>query len=506
MFCPKCGQGLVPQARFCAHCGADIQSLLQQSEKPPSPSQKNVSEVHESQSDIPKPDTPAQKAQKAEPEVQETFSTKMEVPPITSSGNPLAAAVGKNQAYYLSEFQRIQAGDKSRFNWAAFLFGPAFCLYRKCEDLFKRYFLIAIPLILIGYLVQTIGTVQFNLMLITGGGIITGVGGILGFVNLIRLGIQFNQLYYERCSGSVSPDRYGTSIKAAAAFYAVVILSVALIGGAGTIAIRHQHSAIFGPDTPGVFDMSDIQGSITDTSGSPSHPIVLPSGSANEFDDVIGLWENENGNGDILYIFYEDETAQRAYAEVATDATYFVVELTRPSGEYIHGILPETQDSSACEIELNWIGNGFEATLYHDEYFVDYITFVPYGLDESGYQEPSYTSGYGFDALTGIWEDERNNGYYLMVGYADETKQRAFALVSTATADFEVELTLSSEDSAEGVMMGYRSEPLYAISICRYKYWVEANIYYGEYGFEEFIKFVPADLLTCPYENPYYVP
>ena len=131
--------------------------------------------------------------------------------------------------------------------------------------------------------------------------------------------------------------------------------------------------------------MSDIQGSLTDSSESSSHSVRLPSGDAHEFDDVIGLWENENGNGDTLYIFYEDETAQRAYAEVSTDATYFVVELTRPSGEYIHGVLLETQNSSACEIELSWIGNGFDATIYHDEYFVDYITFVPVGYgDELG--------------------------------------------------------------------------------------------------------------------------
>lgn len=514
MFCPKCGQELIPQTRFCAYCGADIQSMLQQTEKAPSAPQEKTPVVHEAQNDPPVPDVSDQ--EKLEAQAPEMEQKLQEAIPIETGSlqsingdDPLAAVVGKNQAYYLPEFHKIRVGEKSRFNWAAFLFGPAFCLYRKCEGLFKRYFLISISLVLIGCLVQTIGTVQGNLMLITGGMIITGVGGILGLVNSIRLGLRFDQLYYERCSGPISPDKFGTSVRSAFVFYAAIILSVSLIAGAGILANRHQYSTIFKSDTPGVFDISDIQGSLVDTSGSFSQPMGLPSDDTNEFDDVIGLWENENGNGDFLYIFYEDETAQRAYAEVATDEVHFVAELTRICGEIIHGVSPETQDSSYCEIELEWIGDGFEATIYYDEYFVDYITFVPSELNEYGYQGPSYlidTGNYGFDALTGIWMDEEDNGYYLMIGYADETKQRAYAQVSTAAADFEVELTLTNEDSAEGNVMGYGSEPLYAISICRYKYWLEVSIYYGEYDFEDFIKFVPADLLTCPYENPYYVP
>lgn len=205
MFCPKCGQELVPQARFCTHCGADIQSLLKQPESPPSTSQEITPEVHEHQNDPPKPDAPAQEIHeaqipKAEPEVQETFSAKTEEPPNTSDGDPLAIAVGKNQAYYLPEFQKIRSGEKSRFNWAAFLFGPAFCFYRRSSDLFKRFFLFSTVLVFVGYLVTAVGTVLFNLTAIVAGGIILAIAGIWQLINMIRLGKQFNQHYYKRCA------------------------------------------------------------------------------------------------------------------------------------------------------------------------------------------------------------------------------------------------------------------------------------------------------------------
>lgn len=80
-----------------------------------------------------------------------------------------------------------------------------------------------------------------------------------------------------------------------------------------------------------------------------------------------------------------------------------------------------------------------------------------------------------------------------------------YASVSTAAADFEVELTLYSDESAGGYETYGGSEPFYAIDLTRYKYWLEAEIYYGEYGFSDNINFVPVDPATCPYANPYYI-
>lgn len=384
MFCPKCGQELVPKARFCAHCGADIQSLLQQSGKTPSTSQENVAEIHEAQDNPPKPDIPVQKIQetqppKAEPEVRETLSTKAEPLLNTSDDDSLDAVVGKNQAYYLLEFQKIRTGEKSRFNWAAFLFGPAFCLYRKCEDLFKRYFLIPIPLILIGYLVQTIGTVQFNLMLITGGGLITAAGGILGFINLIRLGLRFNQLYYKRCSGTVSPNKFGTSIKAAAVFYTVIILTVALIGGAGAVAIRQQYASIFDDDILDISDRSKPAQAPEDESEIfDQSEVMFPAPIAGQFDNLIGVWQDEYGN--YVNVYYTDETMQWANVDVATAAGDFIAELILTDDGGASGVVMGYGTETKYAINLNRYLEYLEATIYYGEYdFSDTIRLVPGG-------------------------------------------------------------------------------------------------------------------------------
>lgn len=121
--------------------------------------------------------------------------------------------------------------------------------------------------------------------------------------------------------------------------------------------------------------------------------------------------------------------------------------------------------------------------------------------------EPSQTSpsqAGAFDPFVGTWQAEDSYGEYLFIGYVDGSKSRAYALVSTAAADFEVELTSVTDESASGYETYGGSEPFYAIDVTRYKYWLETEIYYGEYGFSDYIKFVPADPATCPYTNPYY--
>lgn len=109
-----------------------------------------------------------------------------------------------------------------------------------------------------------------------------------------------------------------------------------------------------------------------------------------------------------------------------------------------------------------------------------------------------------FDDFIGIWQDEYGYGNYLFIGYSDESKSRAYVWVATATDEFEAELSPVTDGYTNGLVMSVGSEPLYAIDINRYKYWLETTVYYGEYGFSEDIKFVPADPATCPYENPYY--
>lgn len=122
------------------------------------------------------------------------------------------------------------------------------------------------------------------------------------------------------------------------------------------------------------------------------------------------------------------------------------------------------------------------------------------GIDNT--QDPPVTAGQ-YDEILGTWQDEDGNGYYLFIGYTDTTMQTAYAYVITANSEFEVKLDRWNGETASGTVMGYGSEPVYALEVSRNKYWLETFIYYGELSYDEHIKFLPADPDTCPYNNPY---
>lgn len=321
MFCPKCGQELGPQARFCTHCGADIQSLVQQSAPAPEPLKP--------ESSVPAPESPRLEPTKEGPDLQKASASEVKRPEKPSGSydtDRWGAIVAKNQSYYLPEFQRIQSGEKSRFNWAAFLFGPAFCFYRKSGDLFKKFFLVSTILLFAGYLVLAIGMVLFAFTLIAIGGIIETIAAIWQLVNMIRLGKRFNQLYFERCSSTKeASNKSGTSVKAACLFYVAVMAATLIVNlGSGIIARLYYSSpsdvdidsSITEPWSDDDFSDNDsldgnrVEDYQADTpqSGSPV-PADIPSTSQNiEYTDFIGEFNNIEPTYGELDITWEDFT------------------------------------------------------------------------------------------------------------------------------------------------------------------------------------------------------
>lgn len=189
---------------------------------------------------------------------------------------------------------------------------------------------------------------------------------------------------------------------------------------------------------------------------------------------------------DILDMIY----GNTQYAEVSLDVGLLSPAFTVTPKDPSVALEPDAPTQPAVD-------KGSTAAIPEPEPEVEPETEVPAAL-------PSAVGG-EYDDFVGTWQDENGNGLYLFIGYGDETKQQAYAYVSTAAADFEAELTTVEDGVTSGVVMeGGASEPTYAIDILRNKYWLETIIYYGELGFEDYIKFVPADPETCP-ENPYYL-
>ena len=232
MYCLKCGYKIPAGAAFCPNCGAKVQA-----------------EEATRHSDVPsnaaRPGTEAQpdtepSGQSGQPAAQTEQGTQTEpesqpdaVPPASPSvppaapqpvqngaqpaGDPLAVMVGKHADYYLAEFKKIDAGQKTRFNWAALLFGPIMCFYRRSGELFKKYFLPVYIALLVSSLVLMVGMSSLNGPVAVVGGVLAFAVGVWGWVNAIRFGRNFNRDYYAHCKQQLakpaSERKGGTSIK-----------------------------------------------------------------------------------------------------------------------------------------------------------------------------------------------------------------------------------------------------------------------------------------------------
>ena len=298
MFCPKCGKELPPGAGFCPNCGTATGESTPQ--RTPTSSKSSI-------------------------------------------GRSMEDVIGKNSAYYLTEFQKIEEKQKSRFNWAALLLGPAMCFYRKCGGLFPKYFLIPLVLFMGGYLFTAIGTGIFHPTLMLVGSGLSVVSGIWLLVAYVCFGLKFNRKYYAVCkqklSSSVGEQSLGVTLKSLILFVVVWVAAVAVCMGIATVVVNmFWDSALSDVDSDssglsdgsapysGQYMIPDSSSNITNETpfiGSdnemeeiPDTPASseLPTQTEGEFDSIVGAWQDMNGYGAYLYVGYIDSTKQEAKA------------------------------------------------------------------------------------------------------------------------------------------------------------------------------------------------
>ena len=233
MFCFKCGKEIPAGAAFCPNCGAKAPAGLAS----PSASGPAAPADQAAQTDQPAPpaETPAQPAPPAGAVVPDAASAPAQ-PGARTAGDPLAAIVGKHADYYLAEFKKIDAGQKTRFNWAAFFLGPCMCFYRSCHELFKKYYLLYFILFGISCVIFTASSVSMAYGAFGVDFVLTGIYNVLSavintyvFIMQIRFARNFNREYYNHCKQQLeqpaSARKPGTSAKKMWLF----ILAVAVI-------------------------------------------------------------------------------------------------------------------------------------------------------------------------------------------------------------------------------------------------------------------------------------
>ena len=143
MFCTNCGKKVPDESKFCPACGTFLYKEEEQitvkeqapTVKPsPKPEPKHKSEITEKQQAA----TILTTEQEA-PKI-ETGSYQQAAEATPSSADTIEDVIGKNAAYYLSEFRKVDEGQKNKFNLAAFFLGLFFCFYRKCDTCSKNIF------------------------------------------------------------------------------------------------------------------------------------------------------------------------------------------------------------------------------------------------------------------------------------------------------------------------------------------------------------------------------
>ena len=251
LFCMQCGKPLVPDSKFCMYCGASVngesqENVSQEAEIEAVKETKSVkaateiAEVKSSKEEgaevplqnieepnnsfesetatIPAAEVISEKEHEAEKQESMAAAEVWQQEDFTEKEPArLEDVIGKNADYYIGEFRKIDAGEKPKFNWAAFLLTYVFCFYRKCGNIAKKYFLI--PLVLFGASCVTlgIGTALLNIPVLVIAVILSIVFEIWYFVNAIRLGKNFNgeyQLHLQQVMQSENQNKYGVSMKA----------------------------------------------------------------------------------------------------------------------------------------------------------------------------------------------------------------------------------------------------------------------------------------------------
>lgn len=269
-FCTKCGKPLVPDSKFCMYCGTPVNGeskeiVSQESEVEEVKESKKVEASAETAEVKPSQEQAAVSPQNIEKSNHSFESETVTIPAVEvisekeheaekqesmaaeegqqeenfaeKESAKLEDVIGKNVEYYMAEFRKIDAGEKTKFNWAAFFLVFAFCFYRKCGHLAKKYFLIPVILTLLTAPIYAIGMATFEFSLYTVASVVGTVGGIWIFVNAIRMGKTFNAKYYEhlqRVTEMKDEKRYGTSMKNAVISVVVYIVLTAVISSVST--------------------------------------------------------------------------------------------------------------------------------------------------------------------------------------------------------------------------------------------------------------------------------
>lgn len=199
MYCSNCGANLDDDSMFCPSCGT-----------PCTPEKETAQETAVG---MPVTESQTERAEQKTIDVLEERQRKVPVVPVHLTGQederPLVQRKSTaGNPYYVAEFAKIAAGQKSKFNWAAFFLGPFHQMYHGSIKLFKKTFL---PYMVAMFLVIVVGQISALITLATFSmealisTIVTAllylVLAVWACILFIFNGKKYNQRLYEQVQG-----------------------------------------------------------------------------------------------------------------------------------------------------------------------------------------------------------------------------------------------------------------------------------------------------------------
>ncbi|WP_449290337.1 YARHG domain-containing protein [Oscillibacter ruminantium] len=289
--CPNCRAEIDPDATFCTQCGQPVSKTSSESHcrQDGSPTDNNREKTVYGETGRNEETNAAEEQAKA---AQAEHDRQL---------HDFAYVIGKNTEYYLPEFEKAGRGGKVKFNWAAFLLVPMFCFYRKCGDLFIKFFLLPLIVENAGGIISLIGMAVLPFqstvaLVMMAGGVLSLLVGIVWLaINGIRFGLHFNELYYHHCCQLINSrdiKHCGTSVWHAILYAVVAYLIETMLGVILVVAMIPallmgvQLSGTGLPsdeNTPVFYDASESQSS--------SNVNNTESGSNDPFSNYTGDYE-----------------------------------------------------------------------------------------------------------------------------------------------------------------------------------------------------------------------
>ena len=226
MYCSNCGAKMDDDSVFCPECGARCEEPAQTqadtapqetAKTPDAPTQDGAPVAADGADSAQEAPSASQSAAQQEEQSAAQQEPQAETP---STAAALAAAANRPQSgaasvsgpptngYFAAQFARIAAGEKPKFNWAAFFLAPFNQLYHSSTQVFKKtflpYFIVMCLLGLAGQIAAsaTLATFSLGALAVTGVLSLASFGvGVWGFVLCILNGKNYTKKLYDQTQG-----------------------------------------------------------------------------------------------------------------------------------------------------------------------------------------------------------------------------------------------------------------------------------------------------------------